>query len=96
MATAELQTAQAQCRTCHGSGYLDAEGTIPCPRDARYRNDETLLLSLTVGDVQEEAEHLIGRRLTDDQLRRVEKGLNYYGGELLAETLAEAIQQATG
>ncbi len=62
----------------------------------RYRNDDSLVLSLTVGDVQEEAEHLIGRRLNDDELRRVGKGLDYYRGELLAEYLEEAIQQATG
>ncbi len=96
MATAERETAPAQCGTCHGSGYIDAQGTIPCPSDARYRNDDSLVLSLTVGDVQEEAEHLIGRRLNDDELRRVEKGLDYYGGNLLVEYLEEAIQQATG
>jgi hypothetical protein len=57
-------------------------------------DDSKILFLISEEDAQIEAQRILGRRLTDEELYRVKKGLEF-GLECWAEVLIEAIKEAT-
>ncbi|GHT37967.1 hypothetical protein FACS189427_11670 [Planctomycetales bacterium] len=49
-----------------------------------YREDKDILYAITENDIQSEAEHTLGRRLTEDELSGAVDGLKWGIGESIS------------
>lgn len=62
---------------------------------ASYKNLHAPLYVITAEDVQEEANRIIGRKLTDEEIEQVKKLLNFGLGESIDVVMDTAITEAT-